>query len=482
MNEQKSISKNFVLNLIRTCMSLLFPVITFSYASRILGTVGIGKVNFSTAIVSYYTLCASLGISNYGIREGARIRDDKEKFSKLVQELFFINLVTTILSYSVFIVMVLFVPAVKGYEKVLMISGLSIGLTALGLEWLYTAVEDYQYITIRQLVMQGVSLVLMFVLVRDQNDYLAYSFILVFSSVGANVFNFIHARKYILFQRFHNYNIKKHLRPIFVLFTYTLSINLYNNLDSVMLGMQIGDEAVGVYSAAVKMNRMVVTMLATLGVVLIPRLSYYLEKKAMDQYRELLKKSLHFVLMLSIPAIVGMWVLADEIIFLFSGSEFSASVLTLKILTPIIFVIPISTWVNSQILIPNKKESYVVIATLIGAMINFTLNYILIPHYGANGAAFASVIGEFVVMCTALFLVRKMYQMEGFFRGGWKYVVAAIPIVLVSEIVHRIIKSDVIVIILTVVFGTLTYFLILLCFGNAYVKQILHSLRSKCKL
>lgn len=481
MKTQKSITKNFMYNIIRTTMSLLFPVITFSYASRILGKSGIGKVNFATAIVSYFILFASLGISNYGIREGARVRDNKEKFSKLVHELFLINLITTGITYGMFFLMIIFVPAVEGYEKILVISGLSIGLTSLGVEWLYTAVEDYEYITIRQIIVQILAIVMLLVLVRESEDYLQYAFILVFATCGANIFNLIHAKKYISLKIYHKYELKKHLRPIFVLFAYTISVNLYNNLDSIMLGVQIGDIEVGIYSAAVKMNRMVVTMLSSLGMVLVPRLSYYLENNENSQFEALIKKSLHFVLMFSIPAAVGINVLSKEVITIFSGNGFGESALTLKVLSPIIIIIPITTLVNSQILIPNKKENKVVITTLVGVVVNVILNYLLIPYYGANGAGIASVIAEFMVMCTALILVRKIHPMRTAFEGIAQYIIASISIIVISFFIHMIFENIFIIMGSTIVLSLISYFSILLVFKNIYIKDILcRLLKRRC--
>ena len=473
MKKEKTITTNFALNFIRTILTLVFPVITFSYASRVLGKEGIGKVNFATSVVSYYTMIASLGIANYGIREGARIRDQKEKFSKLVQELFVINLIMTSFSYVVFFIMICFVPQMQNYKSVLLIYGLSIGLAALGLEWVYSAQEDYYYITIRQIVIQGISIVLLLVLVRDTTDYLYYALILVVSSVGANVFNFAYSRKYVDWKYQGHYDLKRHLKPVLILFSYTVSVNLYNNLDSTMLGLQIGDTEVGIYSAAVKMNRMVISLLASLGVVLIPRISYYLEKREQKKFEVLVKKSMQFNLMFSIPAAVGMFVLGEEIITLFSGSGFSEATTTLRILTLIIMIIPITTLVNSQILIPSKKETYVALTTLVGLIVNFCLNYIFIPIYGANGAAAASVLAEFSVMCVALVFVRKVLDIRQAFKGAWQYIVASLPIFFVSGLVHYFVSNIFLIIILCVGLSCGVYIIMLLILKNDFVKEII---------
>lgn len=164
----KSIKKNVVLNALKVLMSMIFPLIAFPYASRVLGPSGVGKVDFSVSIVAYFVLLASLGITTYGIRQGATIRDSKEKLSTFVQEIFIINLVTTIIAYILFGLAIFSLVQLKPYLSVLLVTGLNIGFTTLGIDWLYGALEEYAYITIRSAVFQGVALILLFLLVRDK--------------------------------------------------------------------------------------------------------------------------------------------------------------------------------------------------------------------------------------------------------------------------------------------------------------------------
>lgn len=479
MNNQISIKKNFIFNLVRTFLSLVFPIITFAYASRILGKTGIGKVNFAASIVSYFTLFASLGISNYGVREGARVRDDKDKLSKLVQELLVINLCTTCITYIVFFIVIFKIESIGEYKDVLLIQGLSIGLTSLGMDWLYAAVEDYKYITLRQSVFQIIALILMVLLVKDRTDYNIYAALVVLSGVGANILNFVHIRQYISFEKRFKLKLKKHLKSVSILFFYSLSVNLYNNIDSVMLGLMIGDASVGLYSAASKMNRMVITMLSSLGTVLIPRLSYYIEKNKFDEFQKLLKKSFNFIMLFSIPAAIGLWLLGKEIIFIFSGQDFIDAVTTMRILIPIICVIPMTTIVNCQILIPSKREKNVMISTLIGGIVNFILNSILIPKYADKGAAFASVCAEVVVLVVALSFVWREYDIYNILKDVWKYILASISIVFVFFITHSIFKNIYIITATTVIGAVITYFLCLLMLRNEYVLEFFEVILKK---
>lgn len=160
MKAVKSIKFNFIMNLIRVLMTILFPLITYPYATRILNSGGVGRAAYVASIVSYFQLVAAFGVNNYAITEGAKIRDDKEKLNKFASEMFLINLIFTVLAYAMFAVAV-FLPKFDGYELLLFVSSTSILFTTLGMEWLYELLEEYQYITIRSVAFQIISLILL---------------------------------------------------------------------------------------------------------------------------------------------------------------------------------------------------------------------------------------------------------------------------------------------------------------------------------
>lgn len=191
MFHTNSLKKNGVFNAIKTLMSVLFPLITFPYASRILGPSGIGKVNFASSIVSYFLMLAMLGISNYGIREAGRYRNDKEKLSKFVKEILSINLISSVIAYTFLFASIYLVPAFFEYRKLIIISSASILFTVVGVEWLFYAMEDLVSVSIRSFIFQILSLVLLFVFVRTSEDYINYALIGVVSSVGSNILSFI---------------------------------------------------------------------------------------------------------------------------------------------------------------------------------------------------------------------------------------------------------------------------------------------------
>lgn len=195
-NDQKSLKKNIVLNSIKTLMTLVFPLITFPYASRILHVVNIGKVSYAASIASYFILIANLGIVNYSIREGTKIRDNKEKMGKFASEIFSLNIFSSIMSYILFFIVYMMFGQLHEYKWLLLIQSIPVILNAFTLDWIFSVYEDYLYITVRSILVQAISIVLLLMLVHTPGDVYIYSLIMIFSSIGGFTVNYYKARKY----------------------------------------------------------------------------------------------------------------------------------------------------------------------------------------------------------------------------------------------------------------------------------------------
>ncbi len=421
--KQRSLRINAVLNLIKTLMGVLFPLITFPYASRVLLPEGIGRVNFAVSVISYFGLFASLGINSYGVREAAKIRDSRENLSKFAKEIFTINMVSTAAAYSMLAVSILFVPKLQEYRTLLIVCSATILFTTLGMEWLYTAVEDFSYITIRSIIFQVVSLALLFLFVRTSEDIVRYAAISVVSSAGSNIFNFIHAKKYISLgkTRIKPGSLKKHIRPVMILFAMVVTSSIYTILDTGMLGFMTSDYQVGIYTAATKINRIVLNLVVSIGAVLLPRLSYYCGMNDRKKFLELAYKSLDLLMLLAVPAAIGLSVLAEPVILTLSGRQYLDAVPVMRIINPIIVVVGMSNFIGVQIFMPLGKEKWTLYSDIAGACINIALNALLIPPLGALGAAAASVCAELTVTGTQLYLVRNYLSLGTVFGKIVKY-------------------------------------------------------------
>ena len=473
MEKEKSLLQNYIFNLIKTLNGILFPIITFAYSSRILGVDGVGKVNFAKSVITYFSMLAMLGMNYYGTREAAKLRNDRDKLSQFCLEMLFINGFTTIIAYILLTVSLLSIPLLRDYRNLLLICSSAIALQGMGMEWLYQAMEEYRYIAIRSFLFQIISLIAMILLVRDESDVVPYAVLTVMASSGSYVLNFINARKYVRFHQGMHLVILKHVKPLLWLFAMAVSIELYTVLDTTMLGFLKGDTAVGLYTAATNVERLVNTVITSLGVVLIPRLSFYMGEKAHKKTDDLICKGYNYTFLLSIPAAAGLFMLSDEIILFFSGAQFVSAGLTMRIMTPVVILIPFSMMTNQQTFVPMGKEKLILLSTSAGAVTNLILNSLLIPRFAENGAAWASVIAEMVVAAVCLINAKRYFDMKEVLKSIWQYLLAGITIPIVIILIQMIKVPNVIHILLAVPISAVLYILILRLLGNRYVKEAL---------
>lgn len=482
---QKSLKKNAILNVIKTLMSVIFPLVTFPYASRVLSPEGIGRVNFATSIISYFALLASLGINSYGVREGAKIRGSKENLSVFSKEIFSINMVSTILAYIFLGFAITAIPKLQEYASLLIVCSTTILFSTLGMEWLYTAVEDFAYITVRSVVFQFLSLILLLLFVHDSNDILKYAAISVFSSVGSNILNFIHARKYVSFR---GVNVKvtalkRHILPITILFVMALTSSIYTILDTSMLGFLTTDYQVGIYTAATKVNRIVLNVVVSVGAVLMPRLAYYYGTNDKNKFSSLAYKSVDLLLMTALPAAIGLSILAPSVLLVISGEQYSAAIPVMQIINPIIVVVGLSNFVGVQIFMPLGKEKWTLYSDIAGASINIVLNALLIPRFGAMGAAIASVSAEVTVTGVQLFLAKSYLSLKIIFKKCAYYFLLSIGMgaaVLITQAILPF-RNHLIKMILGILCGMLVYIVELFLTKNEWTQFAITYVKEKRK-
>ena len=276
----------------------------------------------------------------------------------------------------------------------------------MGVEWLYKALEQYSYITIRSIIFKVVALLSMFLLIHNKEDYIIYGGITIFAASASNILNFINLRKHIILKPLGGYELKKHMKPMLVFFAVSVAATIYTNLDNVMLGFMKDDTEVGYYTAAVKVKTILVSLITSASVVLLPRASLYIEKGEKDEFFRILNKTLRLVLLMAIPLAIYFIMYAEESILLLSGKEFIDSILPMQIIMPTLIFIGMTNLIGIQMLVPMGKEKLVLWSEIAGAIIDLILNAFLIPIYGATGAAIGTLVAEFVVLIVQTIFVR----------------------------------------------------------------------------
>lgn len=477
MKQQKSLKINAILNMIKTLMGVIFPLITFPYSSRILGPNGIGQVNFANSIVSYFSMIAGLGIGTYATREAAKIRDNNYELNKFSKEIIIINSTSTIVAYILFFISLFLVPKFHQYKILLCISSITILFNTIGLGWIYSAMEDYLYITVRSIIFQIFSLILLFTTVKTSEDIYEYCGLMVISSVGSNLLNFIHSRKYISIFQKTKIEIKKHLKPIFILFAMSVAVSIYTVLDTSMLGLLTDNTEVGFYSAATKINKLVLSLVSSLTAVLLPRLSYYTNQANKEDFNKLAYKGFSLLLLISIPSTLGLNLLSKNIILILNGIEFLPALEVMKILNPIVIIIGLSGFIGMQIFLPLKKEKWTLISVIIGAIVNFISNLIFIPKYGAYGAAISTILAESMVTITQLVLLRKLINIfiiiKQFIIYFFNSIIMYFPLIYIKKYISNIYTSTIVCMIV----GIIIYSILLIIEKNEFIMYFLEKIK-----
>lgn len=420
MKKQKSLKINFIMNAILTMSQFVFPLISFPYVSRILLPVGTGKVSFATSLITYFSMFAQLGIPTYGIRACAKVRDNREELTRTAQELLAINIVTNIVSYIAFFLTLTFSPRLQEDKPLYVIMSFTIILTSVGMEWLYKALEQYTYITIRSVIFKLIALIAMFLLIHEKSDYVIYGGITIFAASASNIFNLLNVHKYIDLKPVGNYNFRRHVKPVGTFLAMACATTVYTNLDNVMLGFMTTDIDVGYYNAAVKIKNMLTSFVTSLGTVLLPRASYYVENGMIKEFKIITEKALSFVFLVATPMMVYFVLFAKEGILFLSGSSYVNSIVPMQLIMPTLLFVGITNILGIQILVPLGKEKVVLYSEIVGGAVDIILNAILIPHYASAGAAIGTLVAEFwvlVVQCIALSdEVGDMFKRIHYFR------------------------------------------------------------------
>lgn len=466
------ITKNALLNVTKTVLGILFPLITYPYVSRVLGVENLGIYTFSFSFLSYFLLIAALGISTYGIREGTQYREDKQQIESFVSELFSINMISTIVAYILLVILLYAIPFMLPYRKAVLILSAEILFTTLGVSWVCNIYEDFFAIAIRTIAFQILSLLLIFVFVRSSQDLYKYVAILLLSNSGANLVNYFYIRrKYCKFRFTTHIDWKRHLKPILIIFSTTVAITVYVSSDTTMLGFMTNDYQVGLYGTAVKIYTIIKNVLAAILMVLIPQFTLMFARRDREESDTLFSRVFNILTVLMLPMCVGLFSLSEDVVLLLFGKDYSGAAAPLRLLS-IAVTFSLYAYMYTQcVLIPIKKERIVFKATVISAVVNIGLNFVMIPLWGINAAAVTTIIAEFITFVIAFFYSRNAVSLVGVGKTLFSTIIGCICIFIIC-LVCRTLDSLLIRIIASVMGSVAMYIGVLLITRNPVLRQM----------
>lgn len=391
-------------NMLLTTSTVLFPLITFPYITRTLSNASIGKFFFIDAFTQYFVTLSAVGIPYYGIREIAKIKNDAAQRSKLVAELITIQFTLAVVSSIILLIAHYFIADLKNEHGLVKVACLSIIGSSFLIEWFYQGMENFAYITTRSLILKTLSVLSILLLVKQQNDYLIYYLLTTLLIVANASFNFFNYAKNHHVPFTGKLELKRHIKPLLVLLSINISVNIYAVSDTIILGLLTNTVMVSYYNVPLKIARIFWMLVNGAGLVLIPRIANFFAEDDTRGIQNVMQKNLNIVFLLTLPFCCFCLLFPEEIINVVSGPQYLQSANALRILSGVPFIIAVCNVFGTQYLMPIGSEKSILHATVIGLIISLVLNFLLIPQFKFMGTAIACVAAELVV---GLYIVKK---------------------------------------------------------------------------
>ena len=474
---QKSLAKNSIYNIIYTVANILFPFVTSIYVSRILLPDGVGKVVSAQNIASYFVTIAALGLPSYGVREFAKVRENEQEKNKLFTELLLLNIISTTLALIGFCILVFINDGFNDEWFLYGACGLAIFFNYLNIDWIYRGLEEYGYITERSLLIKGLSIIALFLFVKTRQDYVMYALVSSLAMGGNYVFNVVHARKFVKIE-VSNIEIKRHLKPVFLIACIIFLSSIYSKIDVTMLNMMATDDSVGYYAYAQKTVNMVLTMANAVTATLLPRLSFYYENDR-DGFYRLLDKGFQVLCFLAIPIAIGMALTASQIVEFLYGKAFAPTALTIQLMCPLILIKGFGDLFCYQLVYSTKNEKIILPAAASASVINIVTNAVLIPTLLQNGAVIASVFSELTTNSIQFIYMKKKIKFRINIKVLMKSLISTAVMAIGVWAIMQIHMPNIIGLVAEVACGGIVYIILNLAMKNMLLRELLEKIKKK---
>ncbi|MCQ5182026.1 flippase [Parabacteroides distasonis] len=401
---QPSIKKNFAYKSVLTLSTYLINFITFPYVARVLGVERIGLVNFVDNTVNYFLLFATMGVGLLGVREIAAVKEDKKRRDQVYSSVLALNLLFTLVSLGIYLLCVVTIPKLCQYDELFYIGTAKILFTVFLVEWFFTGVENFRYITLRSILIKVLYIISVFLFVRDTSDYRLY-FILTVGVVVLNaLINQLYIREFVRV-RWNNIQLFKYLKQNVTLGIYTLMTSMYLTFNVMYLGLVSNNTEVGYYTTAFKLYSVVLGFFTAFTNVMLPRMSSLLANGEKDRFQELVNRSFSVMSTCCIPLILCSMIMAPQIVYILSGPGYEGAILPMRIIMPAAFAVGVAQVLAIQVLMPMKKDKVLLVASIIGAVVSLLINLLVVPYIESVGSAVVLLCSEAVVTGAYLWYV-----------------------------------------------------------------------------
>jgi O-antigen/teichoic acid export membrane protein len=474
---KKSIKKNYMYNLFYQIMIIILPIITTPYLARTLGAAGNGIYSYTIAMTTYFILFGSLGMNLYGQREIAYNQNNKEKISKIFWELILLKCITMLFSIIIFYILCASHGDYALYYRILILQLIS---NCLDISWFFQGLEEFKSLVAKNLFVKLISIVMIFTLIKGPNDVVKYIFIYTLSTLLGNISLWLNISKYINKVEIEKMNIVKHIKPMLILFIPQIAIEIYTVLDKTMIGSITNNMSeVGYYEQTQKIVKILLTVITSMGIVMLPRIANCFAEEKKEKIKEYMKKTFEFAFFLAFPMIFGIILVSNEFVPLFFGPGYDKVKIILPLMSLIILFIGLSNITGTQYLLPTKRQKEYTFSVIIGAIINFIFNLFLIHFYQSLGACIATIIAEFCVTIVQFYFIRKEINIMNVIRTSKNYFLAGSIMFIFVKIISLFMASNILCLLIQVILGCIIYFIILYILKDKFLLYIINLIKEK---
>ena len=472
----KSIKKNYIYNVSYQILSLITPLITTPYLSRTLGADGIGTVSFAESVVSYFVLFATFGMTTYGQREISYVQDNKSRRTIVFWETKLLEVITSCVA------MIIYIPLALRQQNQMMYLVLALNIMAVTADvtWFFQGMEEFGKIVIRNIFFKIINIIYIFAFVKTKNDIVIYAFGIAFFLFLSNASLWVYLPKYICRFKLKDIHPFKNIGVVISLFVPTIAVQVYTVLDKTMIGL-ITQSAYenGYYEQAIKISKVVLTIVTSLGTVMIPRVGYHYAKGELDKVNYYMYRAYCFVWFMGIPICFGLQGIASNFVPWFYGPGFDKVVPLLSILGFLVLSIGINNVTGIQYFIPTQRQNLFTLTVVIGAVVNFALNLVLIHYFQSIGAAISSVVAETVIALVQIYIVRKELSPKIIFISAWHYLIAGVIMFLALKIMDYVLSPNWVHTFIMIGVGASLYIGVLILIRDDFLMTNLNNVKNK---
>ena len=416
-----SVRNNFLYKSLLTLSSYFISLATFPYVSRVLGVEGIGVVNFADNTAGYFILFAMMGVSSIGTREIASAKSDREQSSRIFSNILGLNLLFTIVALALYVGAILFVPRFSQNADLFYVGIAKIIGTVFLIEWLFSGLEEFRYITLRSLLIKLLYVAAVYIFVNKESDSLLYFSLTVGTVVVNALINILYARRFVSVQLRELFSLR-YLKENITLGVHGIMTSMYITFNVMWLGIVASNEQVGFYTTAFKLYTIVLGLFTAFTSVMMPRMSALLAEGNQSKFNESIDKSFSGMVRLIIPLIACSVILAPQIIRIVSGEGFEGAVLPMQIIMPAALAVGVAQVLAVQVLLPLRHDKVLLVASIVGASASLIINLLVVPHMQSIGSAAVTISAEYLVTATyIIYIVRHRL-----IRIPWRAVVVSL--------------------------------------------------------